>query len=182
MFQIALPPGIFDKFNVKTSNDVKKLRFCIRGLRRCVGPGIYQHENARRIPMDDDVVEQHSQNPVRMSSVIVSTDLNALLDRQFMKNNQEMQFVLNSSLLQCAYEEGECPKWINLNALSGIVADLKQDGEVPGVTKSELIFGKRGSTSALQSGLLEMAQIIFLMPHSYPKVSFLMFLSTKSFF
>uniref|UniRef100_A0AC34R0R1 JmjC domain-containing protein n=1 Tax=Panagrolaimus sp. JU765 TaxID=591449 RepID=A0AC34R0R1_9BILA len=79
-----------------------------------------------------------------------------------------MQIIYDGSLLDNAFKRQELPAWMNLNQIHGLVTDLKTE-EIASVTESQLIFGTNGSVSALETGILEMAQAVFLMPYSRPK-------------
>lgn len=172
-FQFAFSPNVFVDYNVETNADVRNHSFIPRDFRRDVGNGVYQHEYSHRAQICRDIVKDYLCHPEQLTHHVFSETVDSLLDRSVMANNQEMQFTLNSSLLQTATDAEQIPSWANLNALRGVVADLKNEFDVPGVTQSQLVFGQYNSVSPLQTGLLEMAQITFLMPHSHPKVRFL---------
>uniref|UniRef100_A0AC34PV55 JmjC domain-containing protein n=1 Tax=Panagrolaimus sp. JU765 TaxID=591449 RepID=A0AC34PV55_9BILA len=95
--------------------------------------------------------------------------MESLLARVNMLNNGAFQSVFDGSLLSGGIDRGEVPAWMNLNGIDNIIMDLKEGDDIPSVTKSELILGERASVSAFETGLMEMAQIIVLMPYSYPK-------------
>uniref|UniRef100_A0AC34RLQ6 JmjC domain-containing protein n=1 Tax=Panagrolaimus sp. JU765 TaxID=591449 RepID=A0AC34RLQ6_9BILA len=91
-----------------------------------------------------------------MYATAKSTDL-SFSREQFDRPFASQTFV-TASITQDAVEKRNLPFWFNLNSLTGIVTDLKNNCDIPGVTTSELICGLHGSASPFQTGWLEMAQ------------------------
>lgn len=163
---------VLRNFDPRTDELCKNVRSVQRfTLRRHLDTGIFEHEFKKKFPIVN-LGQLHLHKFSKKPGVQGSTNMESLLARVNMLNNGAFQSVFDGSLLSGGIDRGEVPAWMNLNGIDNIIMDLKEGDDIPSVTKSELILGERASVSAFETGLMEMAQIIVLMPYSYPKVSF----------
>uniref|UniRef100_A0AC34RMT1 JmjC domain-containing protein n=1 Tax=Panagrolaimus sp. JU765 TaxID=591449 RepID=A0AC34RMT1_9BILA len=167
MFKITLPEVTFAKFDPRQDEVLQKFNYN-KFFRRCLESGVYQHEEGRRGRVNDGFFRGFFDDAYVVPKTGALDEMYRLLSRSNMIGNQEMQIIYDGSLLDNAVKRQELSAWMNLNQIRGLVTDLKTD-EIASVTESQLIFGTNGSVSALETGILEMAQAIFLMPYSRPK-------------